>query len=896
MEQTASMIFPKEWAAPAFVIARACRTRPTGFTPMQRLRLGLLRLLVLVGMSGVSRAATGDVPEALRSWIPWALWGEAHRQCPSPYSDPKIHRCFWPGRLQIQATGTGATFSLEVTVYHPTWVPLPGSAEQWPMTVRVADQPVPVLDHEGVPSIQLPAGVHRIEGAFPWKEIPQRLKVPREVGLLSLTLDGQLVELPVWDAEGLLWLKRQAQSEAGEKNFLSLKINSEQEDGIPLWWRTELDLTVSGQSREEDLGVILPEAWKLAAVESPLPVAVDETGRIKVQVRPGRWTVQTTAFRSDNPKVIRYAAGAQPAVSEQLVAFRARPDQRVIELVGIPSVDVSQTAFPDRWRQLPVYLWNTATPFQLEERMRGMGDQKPAGLSIVREWWLDETGAGLTFRDRIQGERQSIWRLDAAPGMELGSVRSQGQGQLITLNPENGSPGVEVRSRNLNLEATGRMPRSARLAATGWQADADGLQVTLHLPPGWRLFALFGADWVRGDWLTAWTLLDLFLLLIFALAVFRLWGWLPAVLAFAAFGLSYHEPGAPRFLWLILLIPLALERVVHGALPRRILAGFKWVMVTALVLVLVPFVAREIQQALYPQLETMGSRGAFGMFHRREPPVATAESTLNESINAPAKTGAAVEDAPAPAENYYKLDPLLARRYGMIPRREVQLGRKVEVTSNLAYDSKARIQTGPAVPDWNWRSVQFGWNSPVRSTQGIRPWLIPLGLERLLTVLRVALVLGLSAVLLRGVGPGRGRGSGPSVVSGAPPLAAALGGLLLLLAFGPSTAHGAEASGGGTVIPDSATLNLLRERLTEVPDAFPNAAEIPSASLTLQGRRLVMEVDIHTALTTAVPLPGRLPAWSPVRVTLGNTPVSALRRDDGFLWLVLPQGVHRVRV
>ena len=76
----------------------------------------------------------------------------------------------------------------------------------------------------------------------------------------------------------------------------------------------------------------------------------------------------------------------------------------------------------------------------------------------------------------------------------------------------------------------------------GLDADADDLQVTLNLPPGWRLFALFGADRVDGDWLTAWTLLDLFLLLIFALAVLRLWGWRAAVLAFCAFGLAYHEP------------------------------------------------------------------------------------------------------------------------------------------------------------------------------------------------------------------------------------------------------------------------------------------------------------------------------------------------------------------
>ncbi len=57
-----------------------------------------------------------------------------------------------------------------------------------------------------------------------------------------------------------------------------MKLYAALEDGIPLWLRTEIELTVSGKSREEDLGTILPEGWKLAAVESQIPVAIDDAG------------------------------------------------------------------------------------------------------------------------------------------------------------------------------------------------------------------------------------------------------------------------------------------------------------------------------------------------------------------------------------------------------------------------------------------------------------------------------------------------------------------------------------------------------------------------------------------------------------------------------------------
>ena len=47
-------------------------------------------------------------------------------------------------------------------------------------------------------------------------------------------------------------------------------------------------------------------------------------------------------------------------------------------------------------------------------------------------------------------------------------------------------------------------------------------------------FAVSGADAVRGTWLERWTLLDFFLVLIIAMAVWRLFSWRWGVLALAA--------------------------------------------------------------------------------------------------------------------------------------------------------------------------------------------------------------------------------------------------------------------------------------------------------------------------------------------------------------------------
>ena len=821
-------------------------------------------LVSLAAISQIANAQQKPVPAPLQPWESWATWNDdAQRVSPTVYSDSRKPITFWPSELRISAGATGAMFRQTVTVYSDAWIPLPGDATRWPTDVKVNGQPAAVLVQERSPAIRLAPGTREITGTIPWKSMPQNIQLPRESGIVALEVDGAKVETPLWDASGKLWLRRDASpEEAAGPDSLTLNLYAMLEDGIPLWLQLRTELIVSGKSREEDLGTLLPEGWKISSVNCPIPVAVEENGRAKAQVRAGKWTVNISAFRIDDMRALRFAPQAQAAADSMLLGFRAKPDFRVLELNGASPVDVTMTTFPDDWRDVPVYRWTLAGELKLEERLRGMGDKAPEGLRISRSLWLDDGGRAFTFRDRINGSMQSIWRLDAAPGQELGSVRADNEGQLITRNPSNGSPGVEIRQRNIALEATGRMQAKPNLSATGWQTDADNLDVTLNLPPGWRLFALSGADWVQGDWLTAWSLLDIFVVLIFSLAVMKLWGFGPALLAFAALALSYREPGAPQLLWLALLAPVAILRFVPEGKLRAVVSIWKWVTVLAVVFAAVPFLSAQIQQAIYPQLETVGIVS----------PVSESSMVAEEEMPAPA----AAAQPPAPAGMLMKTDSWSPSKY---TGDSTGSGRGARVrqntsNSNLAQVANARIQTGPGVPKWSWRIARFGWNGPVTAAQTFRAVLISATLERLLTALRIVAVVALLALLL-----GRRAPRIPSATAAA---------VVFAVLLSPASAQ--------AQFPDAAMIGTLRERLLEKTNLPPQTAEIPMVSLKLDGRKITVDAEVHTASLAAVPMPGRLPAWSPLTVTVDGKPGAALRRGDGYLWVALTPGVHSVRI
>lgn len=823
---------------------------------------------------------TRDVPQSLKPWVPWVLWDDTERAAPRTYNDANEAIAIWPSRLRIDTTVSGGQWQVTVQVFSESWVVLPGDSDHWPIEVRVDAEPVVVLERQGSPAVRLLPGRYRLTGRWDWKQIPQKLTIPRSCGLLQLTRDGTEIPFPNWDATGSLWLHRSIATET-QQDLYSLKVHRVIEDGSPIWLRTQLEITVSGKSREEELGYVLPEGWMLSSVSSPLPVAIEEAGKLKAQLRAGTWRVAIDAFRIQDLQVLQYAPGITPAVDSELVAIRSLPERRTVELQGGTAVDVQMTTFPEAWRTLSVFEWKPASPLQWVEKSRDMGLRKADELEIRRTLWLDDDGRGVTYQDTIRGQPKQISRLDVADGHELGVIRIDGQRQLITQNPATGAHGIELRSRNPKLEAIGRVLSVDSLSATGWQTNADKLSLHLYLPPGYRVLALFGADRSLGDWLTTWTLLDLFLLLVFSLAVFRIWGLVPALVAFAALGLSYHEPGSPRLTWLFLLMPIAVLRLVSKAPQTHWLRAWRYLAIGLLLLNLLPFIANQLQNAIYPQLEPVG--------------VPYRQRTMFQWLNATYNTSAEIADV------VFLEDASSTKAASTSFNLEVKAGRgdSAELqasqpqVANMQLDPSASIQTGIAKPGWQGNSVSCFWDGPVDSQQRIYPIVLSCNMHRVLTGLRVGLLVALLGILYRWpTRPTRLRppSADPKLGPADPKLGPAVASLVAMAWLLCSPVALAQSP------PDQDTLRMLRERLLKPSDAFPKAAELPFVTLSVQQQVLTIDAEVHAAVDVAVPIPGKLPSWSPLQVQLDGDDALVCRRDDGYLWVWVPQGVHRLKV
>lgn len=833
-----------------------------------------LKVVLLAGLlHGGAQGAETYVPDALKEWQPWVLDGKEYRDCPFLFSAGAKDRgdflCAWPGPLDVAVVGDGARFMLQWTVHADAqWLPLPGDTNYWPHRVEVNDRAAEVVLHDGVPGLYLGPGSYRVAGRFDWDEKPGVLRVPDNIGLVALVVDGRRVERPERTANGVfLGVRRE---ESRERDAVTATVYRLVEDNVPSRLSTQLQIDVAGGVREELFGPLLPEGFTPLAIDSALPARLEPDGKLRVQARPGRWIVTLDARAAGVIDALSLRAPEVNLPDSEIWSYRANDLFRVTMAAAPSPVDPAQVQVPARWQQLPAFRMRPGATLTLTERSRGIVSADNE-LDLTRTLWLDFDGRGYTASDEIDGTMRTGWRLDMRRPFALLMAKVDGDNLLITQGAGEGRAGVELRSRDLALETLARSETRGRMPVTGWDARFASVSAELQLPPGNMLFAAPGADQAPGSWVGRWKLLDFFVVLIVTIGTWRLLGRGAGLIALLALVLSYHEFAAPSWLWLNLLVASALLRVAPAGRLQQAVRSYLALSALALVLVLVPFIAGQLRIAIYPQLEPLG--GPVSAMFEAPPPPATAPAGIVPERR--------LESGPA-------MYDMAASKASSSLEEVVVTGNRVQ--SDFArYAPNAVVQAGPGVPSWEWNRYELDWDGPVDADQTLRLVILPRWAVTLLRFVEVLALLALAAVFAREIS-GRSFALPPGLRTGnaaASVLAAA--GVVTILAGAMPVAR-AE-------MPDKALLDELEQRLTRPPECAPHCAELAAASVQVDRDSVTMRLTVHALAEVAVPLPGSEKGWHPNAVRLdGTASGEVFRRPDATLWVRLAPGQHTIEL
>jgi len=875
------------------------------------LTLGVLFLLAF-GLRPAHAAplAPNEVPEPLKPWVPWVLHDDKTASCATLFGKDTERRCAWPERLELDLTEKGGTFKQTWQVDAPLSVPLPGDDKRWPLDVKVNGRAEPVSVQDGKPTLRLGPGVYKIQGTFRWESLPEAITVPPETGIVELTLRGQAVPFPNLTTQGQLFLAK-TKAEDGQGARLEIVVHRKLTDQVPLRMITRIVLNVSGKSREVLLGRSLPAGFVPMALNAPLPVRIENEGRLRVQLRPGTYTIELTS-RAPGPltELKRPIEDGPWREGDEIWVFEAKPELRAVNIEGVVAVDPQQTSLPDDWKKLPAFIVPKAGTMQLTPRSRGSDEKDFGDLSLQRTLWLDFDGAALSVSDTIQGSVNRATRIDAIRPMVLGRVAMQGRDQFITTLGSEDRAGVEVRQGPLQLTADSRMARDgAELTAIGYDLDFHSVRTTLSLPPGWRLLHAGGVDDVPGTWLKHWTLLELFLVIILGLGAIKLLGPKGGALALVTFVLTFPESDAPKWLWCGVFLFEAVARAVPEGTAKKVLFGVRHAALATIALVAVPFLIAHVRGGIYPALSNPAAAASDGSLldglvpakgEAAAPATEEAEMAGADAPAAPPVGGASpaspmVQQAPTTLPRAANFDAPVDVEKKDEGRKQQMVGGKLAPSSTSrpgwaaaqynmeSYDPGALVQTGPGKPQWTWTRVPLNYSGPVDRAQKMRLYLAPPAVNLVLALLRAACLIGLVWVLrprisLRGLGKGQG------------PSAAAVAAAVVLLCMLPAQVAHAETT------PSKEVLDELKKRLTEKQPCAPNCASASRMLLELAGSDLTLRIEIHAQAAIAVPLPGDATGFRPSVVLVDGKPAQALARLESgkTLWLALAPGVHQI--
>ena len=810
------------------------------------------------------------IPDLLAPWVDWVMHDKKEQvECVPQYNNGDRVLCVWPSELTLILNDQGGKFSQSVLVHGKSWVALPGNGLQWPSKVLVDGTAWVIVQKNQQPGIELAAGTHRVTGSFTWQRLPENLQIPPESGLVSLTVNDGKIQFPNLDSSGRLWLKR-VQAEEKIENRLKIESFRLINDTIPCEVLLSFTLDVAGVAREITLGPLYaPAKFTPLSLKSPLPAKLENNGRLRIQVRPGKFQIALGLRHTGELNTLSFlSVEDENWPGQEIWSFVAQPDLRLVEIDGVSPIDPLQTSMPEGWHQYPAYRLAAGESLGFKQIKRGDPVPAPDQLTLERSLWLRFDGSGYTIQDTITGQKNTNWRLEMDPSITLGRVAVEGIEQLITQSKGSERAGAELRNGVVNLVADSLFQgKISALPATGWDHDFQQVRGRLFLPPGWKLLNATGIDNIPRTWIKQWTLLDFFMVLIFTIALAKIFSTPLACVAFVTLVLTYHEPGAPLYIWLALLIGFALLKYLPDGRFKKAVKFYQAAVVICLIAIVVPYTVNALRIGMYPQLERPWT--SMNNAEKRPSPSPLQKDSIQEMAAEPMQVKSAV-----------RLGKAMNKKQSALSAQLDDNSPSYLDSSVMQYDPKALTQTGPGMPRWQaFETIAFSWSGPVTRDQAVSFTLIGPKINLALSFVRVALILLLALGMLTFFYRSKERVGGSFMKS------LKIFSFLALFLLSPGLAQTTE-------IPSQQLLDELTQRLLEPADCFPHCADISDIHIDIDQELLSLDIQIDAALASAVPLPGHADYWLPNEVSIDGIPAQGILREGDNLWVKVSKGKH----
>jgi hypothetical protein len=794
------------------------------------------------------------VPPSLAEWKEWILDKYPLLHCPQSMADSSVNYCTWISQLDLQVGDKSADYEMIVTVYAPVNVTLPGDTIYWPIDTKANGKAVPVIrNRDSFPAVFLDKGQWKIAGKLCWESRPLSVKIPAGAAIVNVVSENKKnIETEI-DNGGVLRFRDigTVSKDSITTDNVDARVYRKLKDGCPMYLNTVVKLSVSGKDRETQLGRFLPENAALVYLHSSLPASIEKNGNLRVQLRSGTWDIEMLCRFTCETKTFGMDKKTDIWPSQEIWSFEADPGVRAVTIKGANTINPSQSALPGEWLRFPAYIITNDEKLEVVEEHRGDFSPDPNVLTLDRKMWLDFKGEKMTIKDNISGIVSRSGRLALDKNFVLGSVSLDDIPQLVT-TVDSINPGIEYRQGMINLKCLSTV-NAKKIKNTGWNQPFTKAGVELNLPPGFSVLHINGPDFTSNTWLSKWSIWDIFLLFLLVISIYKISNIRWSVVALITFVITFHENGAPIFLWLNIVASVALLRVLPDSKFKKLLSYYTILAFLAVLFVGLTFSVYQVRQALYPQLEK-GKLKHYSEQLRYE----SSRSDLYEN----------------------KVEQRVAKYIST----ESSLGLRDNQAIDQ-YDPGIKIQTGPGEPKWSWNTVSFGFNSPVDSRQIISTYILPPIANSLISVARVCGIFLILWCLWKIVIRNK------AVVLIKNQVSRQAGKLLFIplgFLFSPWVADAA--------VPDKSILGELESRLTKRDVCNGECVMIQKGLIKVENDIVIIDLVVDASMTVAYQLPGNRQEWFPQKILINDDKQPPLLSEDNGITALIQKGQNEVHL